>query len=329
MTDYILEAKGLKKHFPIRRGLLQRSVGCVKAVDGIDLSIRRGETLGIVGESGSGKSTAARVMINLIPATGGRVIFDGQDMFTRNPAVRRALRRKVNMVFQDPFGSLDPRMTVAQIVAEPLAAYRLARSPRDAVEQAVSLIESCGLFADQVYRYPHQFSGGQRQRICIARALAARPEFIVCDEAVSALDVSIQAQIINLLCDLKEQRGLTYLFISHDLNVVRFISDQIAVMYLGQVVEKAPKAELFANPLHPYTVALLAAQPVFNPESDSVRERAVLEGSIPSPSNPPSGCRFHTRCPSATADCAAVEPPMREVAPGHFVMCHLHGQEPI
>ena len=323
MNDNILlDVRNLKKHFPIRQGLLQKTVGYVKAVDGISFTLERGKVLGIVGESGCGKSTAARVIMDLIPPSEGEVLFEGHDMYTKDRNVRRDLRRRMNIVFQDPFNSLNPRMTVAQLVGEPLLAHRLVHSRRDMVLRAVDLIESCGLFGDQIYRYPHQFSGGQRQRICIARALASEPDFIVCDEAVSALDVSIQAQIINLLCDLREQRGLTYIFISHDLNVVRFISDEVAVMYLGQIVEKAPKETLFSNPAHPYTVALLNSVPVFS--ADGKRDRIVLEGDIPSPSNPPPGCRFHTRCPEACEQCRTEAPQTREIAPGHTVCCHKY-----
>ena len=317
----LLDVRSLKKYFPIRQGLLQKTVGYVKAVDDVSFTLERGKVLGIVGESGCGKSTVARVIMDLIPASGGEIIFDGSDVCTMDRTARRELRRRMNIVFQDPYNSLNPRMTVAQLVGEPLLAHGLVRSRRDMVLHAVELIESCGLFSDQIYRYPHQFSGGQRQRICIARALAARPDFVVCDEAVSALDVSVQAQIINLLCDLKEQRGLTYIFISHDLNVVRFISDEVAVMYLGQIVEKAPKSELFSRPIHPYTQALLNSVPVFGKNAE--RERPVLEGDIPSPSNPPSGCRFHTRCPRACKQCSEQAPVMREIAPGHTVCCHL------
>ena len=319
MSDVLLKAEHLKKYFPIKGGMLQRTIGHVHAVDDVSLEIRRGRVMGIVGESGCGKSTTARVMTNLIPPTAGTVTFDGEDLLTKDKALAKKLRRQINMVFQDPFGSLDPRMTVAELVGEPMVAYHLVKSKKEMTERAVELIEKCGLFADQINRYPHQFSGGQRQRICIARALAANPSFVVCDEAVSALDVSIQAQIINLLCDLKEEMGLTYLFISHDLSVVRFICDDVAVMYLGQIVEQAEKNELFDRPLHPYTQGLLDAAPVFDAEEQ--KERILLEGDIPSPSNPPKGCRFHTRCPYATERCAMEEPELREVLPGHFVRC--------
>ena len=319
MSDVLLKAEHLKKYFPIKGGMMQRTIGHVHAVDDVSLEIRRGRVMGIVGESGCGKSTTARVMTNLIPPTSGTVTFDGEDLLTKNKAQARKLRRQINMVFQDPFGSLDPRMTVAELVGEPMVAYHLVKSKKEMTERAVALIEKCGLFADQIHRYPHQFSGGQRQRICIARALAANPSFVVCDEAVSALDVSIQAQIINLLCDLKDEMGLTYLFISHDLSVVRFICDDVAVMYLGQIVEQAEKNELFDRPLHPYTRGLLDAAPVFDAEEQ--KARILLEGDIPSPSDPPKGCRFHTRCPYATERCAMEEPELREIMPGHFVRC--------
>lgn len=322
MSENLIEVRDLVKHFPIKQGFLQRTIGAVRAVDGVTFDIKRGAVLGVVGESGCGKSTMARVLINLIPATSGNVLFDGQDMFTRERSVQKRLRRRTGLVFQDPFNSLNPRMTVAQLVGEPLASHGIIRNKAEREDKVVELIEDCGLFADQLYRYPHQFSGGQRQRICIARALAADPDFIVCDEAVSALDVSIQAQIINLLCDIKEERNLTYLFISHDLNVVRFISDEVAVMYLGQIVEKASKHELFDNPVHPYTIALLSAVPQFELDADEAGESPILGGDIPSPSDPPSGCRFHTRCPHVMEICSRVEPQTREISPGHTAMCH-------
>jgi oligopeptide/dipeptide ABC transporter ATP-binding protein len=322
MSENLIQVRDLVKHFPIKQGFLQRIVGAVRAVDGVTFDIKRGGVLGVVGESGCGKSTMARLLINLIPATSGSVIFDGQDMFTKNRSAQKRLRRRTSLVFQDPFNSLNPRMTVAQLVGEPLTSHGIIRNKAEREDKVVELMEDCGLFADQIYRYPHQFSGGQRQRICIARALASEPDFIVCDEAVSALDVSIQAQIINLLCDLKEQRDLTYLFISHDLNVVRFISDEVAVMYLGQIVEKASKDELFDHPAHPYTIALLSAVPQFDVDADEVAERPILGGDIPSPSDPPSGCRFHTRCPYVMEVCSEVQPEMREISPGHTTMCH-------
>ena len=320
MSDFLLKASGVKKHFPIRQGILQRITGYVRAVDGVDLNVKRGTVLGIVGESGCGKSTIGRVLCDLIPATEGTIEFDGVNIHEKDAARRKEFRRRVNFVFQDPFSSLNPRMTVAQIIGEPLLAHRLVKSSREMTIRAVYFLEKCGMFADQVYRYPHQFSGGQRQRICIARALAAESEFIVCDEAVSALDVSIQAQVINLLMDLRESNNLTYIFISHDLDVVRFISDYISVMYLGQVVESAQKDEIFNNPLHPYTKALLSAVPTFDREKR--QNRILLEGDIPSPSNPPSGCRFHTRCKEAIPKCSVDEPATVEVSPGHTVQCH-------
>ena len=316
----LIEASNLKKYFPMKSGGRRSRQEFVRAVDDVDLIIKRGSVVGIVGESGCGKSTLARVLINLLPLTSGSILFDGIDMVGSDKATMKSLRRRMNMVFQDPFSSLDPRMTVARIVGEPMVAHKTVKNRREMIERAIDLIEQCGLFPDQIYRYPHQFSGGQRQRICIARALAASPDFIICDEAVSALDVSIQAQVINLLMDLQEQHNLTYAFISHDLNVVRFISDEIIVMYLGQIVESAPKEELFNNPMHPYTIALQAAVPSLDENVDTV----VLEGDIPSPTAPPPGCRFHTRCPKATSECSNPNTPpiLKETTPGHFVRCH-------
>jgi len=322
MSEALFEVRNLKKYFPqsTRQGFLKKTVNYVRAVDDVSLTIKRGMVLGVVGESGCGKSTLARVLLDLVPATSGEIIFDGEDILKADSKGKRKYRRRVNMVFQDPFNSLDPQMTVAQIVTEPIKAHKTLKG-KDQIYRAVDLIEQCGLFANQIYRYPHQFSGGQRQRICIARALAAEPEFIVCDEAVSALDVSIQAQVINLLLDLKDAHNLTYMFITHDLNVVRFISDEIIVMYLGQIVEKAPKEKLFANPRHPYTEALLRSVPVLS--TDEPVERIVLEGDIPSPTNPPSGCRFHTRCPNARPECSQVEPELRVFDGDHYSRCHF------
>ncbi|MDR1440431.1 MAG: ATP-binding cassette domain-containing protein [Clostridiales bacterium] len=326
VRDVIVEARGLKKYFPNKKGLLQKTVSHVRAVDGVDLSIHRGGVVGIVGESGCGKSTIARLLTTLIPPTEGTVIFDGVDANSSDKAVKYAVRRRMNIVFQDPFSSLNPRMTAAEIVSEPIHAHGLAKSNRERIGRVAALMEQCGLFADQIYRYPHQFSGGQRQRLCIARALASSPEFIVCDEAVSALDVSIQAQIINLLMDLRERHGLTYVFISHDLNVVRFISDEVVVMYLGQIVEQAAKEDLFQNPLHPYTAALLSAVPDIGAAGANAEKKGIiLQEDIPSPSAHPHGCRFHTRCQCAAPACGehGNEPELREIAPGRHVRCHL------
>lgn len=320
MSEYLLKGTGLKKHFPIRQGALQRVVGHVQAVDGVDINIKKGSVLGIVGESGCGKSTIGRVLCNLIPATEGTIDFDGYKIEANTTKVSKEFRRRVNFVFQDPFSSLNPRMTVANLIGEPLLAHGLVKNKKEMTIRAAYFLEKCGLFADQIYRYPHQFSGGQRQRICIARALAAESDFIVCDESVSALDVSIQAQIINLLMDLREAYDLTYVFISHDLDVVRFISDYVSVMYLGHVVESASKDELYNNPVHPYTKALLSAVPTFDKEKQ--QKRIILEGDIPSPSNPPAGCRFHTRCREVMPICSTEPPKMVEIAPGHMVQCH-------
>ena len=324
MGDVLLKASGIKKHFPIRQGILQRVIGHVRAVDGVDISVNRGSVMGIVGESGCGKSTTGRVLCGLLPPTDGSIEFDGHNVLTSDSAERKKIRRRMNIVMQDPFSSLNPRMTVAELIGEPLLAHNLVKNKKEMTCLAAYFLEKCGMFADQIYRYPHQFSGGQRQRIGIARALAAESEFIVCDEAVSALDVSIQAQIINLLMDLQESDNLTYIFISHDLNVVRFISDHVAVMYLGQIVESAPKDEIFENPIHPYTKALLSAVPTF----DKVQRkgRIILEGDIPSPADPPTGCRFHTRCKEVIVGRCTVEAPVvREVSPGHLVQCHRLG----
>ncbi|MEJ5337364.1 MAG: dipeptide ABC transporter ATP-binding protein [Thermus sp.] len=315
----LLEVKDLKKHFPIRGGILSRVVGSVKAVDGVSFAIKKGEVLGLVGESGSGKTTVGRTLLRLIEPTGGRIFFGGEDI-TELPKDRlRPYRRRMQIIFQDPFSSLNPRMTVGDIIAEPLIIHGLAKDPKERTERVAELLKLVGLSPDHMRRYPHEFSGGQRQRIGIARALAVAPEFIVADEPVSALDVSIQAQVVNLLQDLKEELGLTLLFIAHDLAVVEYISDRVAVMYLGKVMELASSRELYRNPKHPYTEALLSAVPI--PDPTVKRERIVLQGDIPSPINPPSGCVFRTRCRYALPECAHTVPELKEVAPGHFKAC--------
>lgn len=317
----LLEAVNLKKYFPIKDGFLRRAVGHVKAVDGISFSIGRGRTMGLVGESGCGKSTTGRMLLRLINATDGQVWFCGEDILKYDRTKVRAIRMQMQIVFQDPYSSLNPRLPVSELVGEAMLQHGIAKNRTEMKARVVELIGRCGLFPEQAARYPHQFSGGQRQRICIARALALDPAFIVCDEAVSALDVSIQSQIINLLKDLQEERGLTYLFISHDLSVVKFISDDVGIMYLGGLVEKGEKHQVFGNPLHPYTIALLAAAPSFDPAMRG-KKRVLLEGDIPSPASPPAGCRFHTRCPESLAECKEIVPGWREIEPGHFVMCH-------
>ncbi|WP_460040687.1 ABC transporter ATP-binding protein [Thermaerobacter litoralis] len=315
----LVRVEDVKKYFPITRGVLGRTVGHVRAVDGVTMEIRQGETFGLVGESGCGKSTLARVILRLVPATGGRVWFAGRDLFAlRGPELRR-VRREMQIIFQDPFGSLNPRFTVADIIGEPLRVHGMRRrSQREA--RVAELMELVGLNPAWRHRFPHQFSGGQRQRIGIARAIALNPRFVVADEAVSSLDVSVQAQILNLLADLQERLGLTYLFIAHGLNVVRHVSTRVGVMYLGQLVEVAPTEELFRHPAHPYTAALLSAVPVPHPRRR--RERIVLQGDVPSPANPPSGCRFHPRCPFAQPRCREEMPVLRPLASGHHVACH-------
>jgi len=319
----LLKVQDLKKHFPITRGILiQRQVGAVRAVDGITFDIYRGETLGLVGESGCGKTTAGRTILQLYRPTAGRVIFDGTDLTVLKGNALRHMRQRIQMIFQDPYASLNPRITIARIIGEPLRVHKLA-SPQDQVERVQELLHLVRLNPRFINRYPHEFSGGQRQRIGIARAIASNPEFIVCDEPISALDVSIQAQVVNLLEDLQDQLGLTYLFIAHDLSMVRHICNRVAVMYLGLIVELAAKDELYDHPLHPYTQALLSAVPVPDPKAERKRRRIILEGDVPSPVNPPSGCRFHTRCSRAQERCAQEEPTWRDVGGGHFVACHV------
>jgi len=324
MTDdrVLLEVKDLVKHFPILAGVFQRQVGVVHAVDGITFNVRKGETFGLVGESGCGKSTAGRTILQLYRPTSGSVFFDGIDLTQTKGEELRRLRRRMQMIFQDPYASLNPRMSVGEILAEPLVVHNAAKGKEisDRVDQLLDIVRLSPGFST---RYPHEFSGGQRQRIGVARALALEPEFIVCDEPISALDVSIQAQVINLLQDLQERFNLAYLFIAHDLSVVRHISERVAVMYLGVLVELADRNELYSHPLHPYTQALLSAVPIPDPFKEEKRQRILLEGDVPSPVNPPSGCHFRTRCPLAEKICAEKEPEWREVAPSHWVACHL------
>jgi oligopeptide transport system ATP-binding protein len=318
----LLSVKNLKMHFPITQGIiLQRQVGSVKAVDDISFNIQQGETLGLVGESGCGKSTTGRAILQLYKPTAGSVEFNGRDLVKLKGGEMRRMRRELQMIFQDPYASLNPRMTVGSIIGEPLEIHNLAKG-REKTERVQELLRTVGLNPYFANRYPHEFSGGQRQRIGIARALAVEPKFIVCDEPISALDVSIQAQIINLLEELQEKLGLTYLFIAHDLSVVRHISDRVAVMYVGKIVEITDRNTIFEDPLHPYTRALLSAIPVPDPVLEKKRTRVILIGDVPSPVNPPAGCRFNPRCPYAEDNCRVDEPPLAEVRPGHFVACH-------
>lgn len=320
INDVLLEVKNLKKYFPIKKGIFSKTVAHVKAVDGIDFYVKNGETLGLVGESGCGKSTTGRVILRLLEATEGTVIFQGKDIMTLGKEELQEMRRNMQIIFQDPYASLNPRMTVGDIIGEALDIHRIAKG-RKREEKILELLNEVGLRPQHIRRYPHEFSGGQRQRIGIARALALYPRFIVCDEPVSALDVSIQAQIINLMEELQEKFGLTYLFIAHDLSVVKHISDRVAVMYLGKIVELADKDELYESPLHPYTRALLSAIPIPDPELK--RQRILLEGDVPSPVDPPRGCRFHTRCREAQDICREQDPEFKDVGDGHFVACHL------
>lgn len=321
MSAPLVEAKDLVKYFPIHAGLTSRHVADVKAVDGVSFSIVAGETLGLVGESGSGKTTVGRLLLRLLPATQGEITFEGRSIAHCSQGEMRPLRRAMQIIFQDPYASLNPRMTVGDIVAEPLLIHGIAHG-KQADERVADLLKRVGLRPYHANRYPHEFSGGQRQRIGIARALAVDPKFIVCDEPVSALDVSIQAQVINLLEDLQSQFGLTYLFIAHDLSVVRHISTRVAVMYVGKIVEMADRDALYHRPLHPYTQALLSAIPIPDPKLETRRKRIVLTGDIPSPVNPPQGCRFHTRCPIAFDRCRTEIPAFTEYAPGHLAACH-------
>ncbi len=317
----LLEVKGLQMRFPIMEGIISRKIGEVKAVDGIDFTVRRGEILGLVGESGCGKTTTGRCILRLEKATAGEIRFDGIDIATLSNSELQKLRQRIQVIFQDPYSSLNPRMKVGAIIAEPMRVHGIERDAAKREARVRELLTICGLNASFADRYPHEMSGGQRQRVGIARALAMNPEFIVCDEPVSALDVSIQAQVVNLLEDLRDRFGLTYLFIAHDLSVVRHLCQRVAVMYLGRIVEMADSDTLFEQPLHPYTQALLAAVPVPDPAVEHRREFRPVKGEVPSPINPPSGCVFHPRCPMAVARCSRERPPVREIRPGHLVAC--------
>ncbi|MBI1943273.1 MAG: ABC transporter ATP-binding protein [Betaproteobacteria bacterium] len=323
MKQPLLEVKGLVKHFHVGGGILGSPGGTVRAIDGIDFTIRRGETLGLVGESGCGKTTTGRCILRLEQPTGGRIVFEGRDITALGEVELRSVRRRMQVIFQDPYSSLNPRMSIGEILAEPLQVHGIVKDKAKRADRVRELLEQVGLLPRHAERYPHQLSGGQRQRVGIARALAMEPSLIICDEPVSALDVSIQAQIINLLEDLQARYHLTYLFIAHDLSVVRHISDRVAVMYLGKMVELADRQALYENPLHPYTRALLSAVPIPDPRMEARRERMVLRGEVPSPLNPPTGCVFHPRCPVAVGRCSAEIPPLREIKPGHWAACHL------
>ena len=322
-TMPLVQVKNLKKHFPITRGIIiEREVGSVRAVDGISFDISRGETLGLVGESGCGKTTAGRTILGLYQATDGSINIDGHQVVKAEGKELLSIRRKAQMIFQDPYASLNPRWTVNAIVSEPLRVHKLKKNMQERTERVKELLNLVGLSGRLLNRFPHEFSGGQRQRIGVARALASEPLFIVCDEPISALDVSIQAQVVNLLEDLQDRFGLTYLFIAHDLSMVRHICDRVAVMYLGVMAELADRNDLYENPLHPYSQALLSAVPIPDPKRDRVRKRIILSGDVPSPINPPSGCRFHPRCPIAMSICSQTVPEWREITPKHWVACH-------
>ncbi|NLG83219.1 MAG: ATP-binding cassette domain-containing protein [Firmicutes bacterium] len=322
-TDTLLEVRGLKKYFPLTTGGLGFHRGLLKAVDDVSFTIQAGETVGLVGESGCGKTTVGLTILRLYEPTAGQIVFEGTEITGLRPEELLPFRRKMQMIFQDPFASLNPRMTVGDIIGEPLDIHGLARG-KERTERIYELLRQVGLSPDHANRYPHEFSGGQRQRIGVARALAAQPRFIICDEPISALDVSIQAQIVNMLQELQVSLGLTYLFIAHDLAMVKHISNRVLVMYLGKIVEEAPSAELYENPLHPYTQALLSAIPIPDPGVERTRQRISLAGDVPSPVDPPAGCRFVTRCPRRLSVCAGENPKMKTVAPGHTVACHLY-----
>lgn len=324
MKKVILEVKNIKKYFPIKGGFLRKTVANVKAVDNVSFNMYEGETLGLVGESGCGKSTLGRTLIKLYQPSGGEIIYKGNNITYYSREKMKPLRQDIQIIFQDPYSSLNPRMNVNTIISEPLLAHRLYKKGQDLTDRVVDIMQICGLSSYHMYRYPHQFSGGQRQRIGIARALALNPSFVVCDEPVSALDVSIQSQILNLMMDLQDKMGLSYLFISHNLSVVKHISQRVGVMYLGSLVELADKADLYKNPGHPYTRALLVAIPVPNPEI--IRDLSSINGEIPSNVNTPIGCKFHTRCPHAKTLCNEQEPPMIEIEKNHFVRCHFAGE---
>ncbi len=323
-TDILLHVQDLVKHFPVHSdALFQREKNVVHAVDGVSFDLVRGETLGLVGESGCGKSTTGRTILQLYRPTSGSVVFDGIDLVRLTPEQLQPVRRRMQMIFQDPYSSLNPRLTVGEIISDPLLVYQEARTKKDVEARVAELLDLVRLNPSYINRYPHEFSGGQRQRIGIARSLALQPELVVCDEPISALDVSIQAQVVNLLIELQDKFNLTYLFIAHDLSMVRHVCSRVAVMYLGVIVEVADRSEFYHQPLHPYTKALISAVTIPDPLVEEKRQRTILKGEIPSPIHPPSGCRFHTRCPIAVAHCSQEVPEMRELRPGHFVACHL------